>query len=49
MMHFPITNETANVANITSMARERFGIENLVLANNSGCLIEDTEVTRGVY
>ena len=48
MQHVSINASNSNVnAIITEMARNVFQIDDLVLTSASGCIIEDTEVTRG--
>uniref|UniRef100_A0A7M5XEW9 RING-type domain-containing protein n=1 Tax=Clytia hemisphaerica TaxID=252671 RepID=A0A7M5XEW9_9CNID len=46
MQHISINASNSNVNAITEMARNVFQIDDLVLASASGCIIEDTEVTR---
>jgi len=47
MQYFLITEDTANVIDITEMVRISFDDRTLVLAQANGCRLEDTEVTRG--
>jgi len=47
MQYFLITEDTANVIDITEMVRISFDDRTLVLAQANGCRLEDTEITRG--
>ena len=47
MLHFNITEDSANVQDITEKAREGFAESSLVLVQVNGLRIEDNAVTRG--
>ena len=47
MLHFNITEDSANVQDITEKAREGFAESSLVLVQANGLRIEDNAVTRG--
>ena len=47
MMYFNITEETANVQDITERVREDFEDNSLVLVQANGLRVEDSVVTRG--
>ena len=47
MLHFNITEDSANVQDVTERAREGFAESTLVLVQANGLRIEDNEVTRG--
>ena len=46
MLHFNITEDSANVQDVTERAREGFAESTLVLVQANGLRIEDNEVTR---
>ena len=47
MLHFSITEDSANVQDVTERAREGFTESTLVLAQANGLRIENNAVTRG--
>ena len=49
MLYFNITEETANVQDLTERAREHFADSTLVLVQSNGLRVEDNAVTRGKY
>lgn len=48
MQFFNITEESANLADITEKVRNGFEINDLVLIQANGLRIEDNDVTRGI-
>ena len=46
MLHFNITEDSANVQDITERAREGFAKSSLVLVQANGLRIEDNAMTR---
>ena len=48
MKYFSINEDSANVHNIKEMVRSSFEDQNLILVQNNGCRLEDTEATRGI-
>ena len=47
MLHFNITEDSANVQDVTEKNREGFAESSLVLVQANGLRIEDNLVTRG--